>query len=373
MPPATPTRRILLVDDDAVDRQAVRRLLGRDYTLSEADSGPQALQRFESERPDCVLLDYHLPGEDSLRLLATFVMHHVPVVICTGQGNEDIAVEAMKCGAQDYLVKSHITHEALHRALTNALEKASLARQLSEAHEELERFASVIAHDLKAPLARIVRLGQLVERQCRDKLEASELELLTMATNYALQLHQFVDALRAYTRVGRSATPLAPVQLSTVLSVVLDNLDEVIADSQARIDLGALPVVHGDEVALVQLFQNLLANALKFRGDVAPVITVAAHDESEGWHLTVADNGIGIAPEDQAQIFEPFKRAHTREAYEGSGLGLATCQRIVNQHHGRLWVESAPGSGTTFHIVLAPAPGEQQPAEQELVQPGSAR
>ncbi len=347
--------RLLLVDDDAVDRRAIRRLLEGGYTLSEAESGSQALDLFRADPPACILLDYLIPGTDSLDLLGTFVERHVPVVMLTGQGSEPVAVEAMKQGAQDYLVKWDMTADSLRRAITNAMDKVALARQLADVQAELQQFTSVASHDLKAPLARMIKLCQLLQIQCREKLSEDEQHLVDTVVSNAQRLYTFINDLLQYTQVGRSAKPLAPVDLAQVLDVVLTNLDVLIAESHARVTVDAMPTILGDDVALLQLFQNLITNALKFRGDTPPVVRLSAHREGDRWQIAVQDHGIGIAPEHYETIFAPFERLQTPGESESFGIGLATCKKIVEQHHGRIWVESELGQGTTFYMAFADA------------------
>jgi light-regulated signal transduction histidine kinase (bacteriophytochrome) len=171
--------------------------------------------------------------------------------------------------------------------------------------------------------------------------------------------------LLAYTRVGRSETPLKPVALSGVMQVVMANLEPLIEETRALVSVSSMPEVLGDETVLIQLFQNLVNNALKFRGIAPPVVQVHSQREESVWHITVADNGIGIAPQHHEEIFAPFRRLHAASEYEGSGIGLATCRKIVEQHRGRIWVASNLGQGTTFHITLPDATATMAMSQEE--------
>ncbi len=342
---AAETYRILLIDDNPVDAHIIQRHLQRIddtvYDCIHCEDISQSEQTLKDYHIDCLLLDYYLgayTGFDVLKELRA-AGHDVPVVMLTGAGDELIAVEAMKQGIQDYMAKDAVTSETLQRAITNAMEKVSLARQLAEKHQELEAFTRVAAHDLKAPLARILCLCELLKDGSKEKLSEDEQELVDYIVENSAQACHLVDALLEYARVGRSEIPLRSIRLSEVMTIVCDNLETVIQESHGRVEVGEMPMVRGDEVALVQLFQNLIANALKFRGDIPPVVTIQAQQEGEMWHITVADNGIGIAPEHHDTIFVVFQRLDSQGQYEGTGLGLATCKRVVNQHHGRIWVE----------------------------------
>lgn len=303
---------------------------------------------------DCLFLDYQLGAYTGLDVLTDIRAsgNDVPVITLTGQGNEAIAVEAMKRGAQDYLVKADLPPEALRRAIDNALEKVALTRQVIETQEEMRQFASTAAHDLKAPLRRVIQFCQQLQKKCEVKLGDDERELLNYMVQNTMQMQRLIEDLLAYARIGRSEIPLRRVALDAVFTTVIDHLSTVIEEGRARVDIGPMPDVLGDRTALVQLFQNLLGNALKFRDARTPIVTVQAQPKDNFWHLTVTDNGIGIAPEHHQAIFAPFRRLHAPHEYEGSGIGLATCSKIVAQHHGEIWVESQLGQGTVFHLTL---------------------
>ncbi|MDA0205482.1 MAG: ATP-binding protein [Acidobacteria bacterium] len=164
-------------------------------------------------------------------------------------------------------------------------------------------------------------------------------------------MSQLIDALLDYAWTGRDNVPLETVDLNQVAAEVAVDLRSVVESSRACLDIGVLPEITGDPVALRQLLQNLIANALKFRGEADPVVSVVCGEKPDAWVLSVTDNGIGIAAEHVRNIFQPFQRLHSRNDFDGSGLGLATCQRIVTQHGGKIWVESQPGSGSTFRFT----------------------
>ncbi|MDH3598390.1 MAG: ATP-binding protein [Candidatus Tectomicrobia bacterium] len=352
---------IVAVDDNPADFGILRRRLhdipDLDCNIIHCPTAAAVKEVLANERVDCLFLDYHLGAQTGLDVLSEIraAGNDVPVITLTGQGNEAVAVEAMKRGAQDYLAKADLTPEALHLAIDNALEKVALTRKLAETQDELKQFASTAAHDLKAPLRRIRQFCQRLQEKCQNKLDKEEYELLDFVVQNADQMHRLVEALLAYTRVGRSETPLKPVALSGVMQVVMANLEPIIEESRALVSVGAMPEVLGDETVLIQLFQNLVHNAIKFRDLTPLVVQVNSQLEGSVWHITVTDNGIGIAPQHHDEIFAPFRRLHAASEYEGSGIGLATCRKIIDQHHGRIWVESNPGQGTTFHLTLPDA------------------
>jgi light-regulated signal transduction histidine kinase (bacteriophytochrome) len=160
-----------------------------------------------------------------------------------------------------------------------------------------------------------------------------------------------IEGLLKYSRIR--APELSAVDTSTICASAMANLSAAITESGAKLSVKALPVVRGDAIMLMQLFQNLLSNAIKYRKpNVAPLITVTADKKAHEWLFSISDNGIGIPPEHYNDVFEIFRRLHTREEYPGTGIGLASCKKIVEQHGGRIWLESSPGVGTTFFFTL---------------------
>ncbi len=349
---------IVAVDDNPADVGILRRRLQKveelDCELIHCDNAATAQKVLDRDTVDCLFLDYHLGARTGLDVLTDIRAsgNDVPIITLTGQGNEAIAVEAMKRGAQDYLVKADLTPEGLRLAIDNAIEKVALTRKVVEIQEEMRQFASTAAHDLKAPLRRVIQFCQQLQKKCEDKLGADEHELLNFMVQNTLQMQRLIEDLLAYARVGRSEVPLRYVALDSVLTTAIDNLGAIIEESEARVDVGPMPCVLGDCTALVQLFQNLIGNALKFRSSAPPIVSVNASCEGSLWHVTVVDNGIGIDPEHHKSIFAPFRRLHAPHEYEGSGIGLATCCKIMAQHHGQIWFESELGHGTAFHLTL---------------------
>jgi light-regulated signal transduction histidine kinase (bacteriophytochrome) len=178
-----------------------------------------------------------------------------------------------------------------------------------------------------------------------------------------------ITALLELAQVNSRTANSSPVDSGKACRGAIDNLSSAIEDSGADVNCGELPMVLGDEGQLAQLFQNLIGNALKFRGPQPPVVTVDAVREVGGeWRFGVHDNGIGIDPAQHQRVFQIFQRLHTREKYPGTGIGLSICQRIVERHGGRIWIESTPGHGTTFYFTLPPAPvhTQRQPAREAV-------
>jgi PAS domain S-box-containing protein len=225
--------------------------------------------------------------------------------------------------------------------------------ELARSNAELQQFAYVASHDLQEPLRMIGSYTQLLERRYGDKFDEDAREFMGFIVDGATRMKQLIEDLLAYSRVGTRGKELRPVQAQLVLDKALTNLRGAIEASGAVVTHDALPKVNVDDTQLVQLLQNLIGNAIKFRNkEETPCIHVSADDAGAEWRFCVADNGIGIEPQYFERIFLVFQRLHTRDEYAGTGIGLAICKKVVDRHGGRIWVESAPGQGSKFYFTL---------------------
>jgi PAS domain S-box-containing protein len=231
---------------------------------------------------------------------------------------------------------------------------AEQAEELARSNAELEQFAYVASHDLQEPLRAVVGCLQILQQRAQTKLDARDNELVTHAVEGATRMQQLIDGLLALSRVGTRGGKFEPVDLNQALHAAMDNLSSAIADCDATIKPCELPTVVADRTQMIQLFQNLLGNALRYRASGRqPVIEVGTEVDSGGWTVWVRDNGIGIEPQYFERIFRVFQRLHTRTRYPGTGIGLSICQKIVERHGGRIWVESEPERGSTFLFHLS--------------------
>ena len=233
------------------------------------------------------------------------------------------------------------------------------AQKLARSNAELEQFASIASHDLQEPLRMIVSSTQLLLRDYKHKLDPEIGEWLAFARDGAKRMQLLINALLDYSRLNLRNQPLQSVDCGMVCELALANLKIPIQESGAVVTVKSLPSVYGNETQLVRLFQNLLANAIKFRGQQPPRILVSAIQLENEWEFAVRDNGIGIDPKNFGRLFVLFQRLHSAADYPGTGLGLAICKKIVEQHGGHIRVESTPGQGSTFYFTLPiPAPAD---------------
>ena len=244
-------------------------------------------------------------------------------------------------------------------AIRDVSERKRAEQQLSEkmnelrqSNEALEQFAHIASHDLQEPLRMVGSYTQLLQRRYKGKLDADADEFIGYAVDGTQRMKRLIEDLLVYSRAGRSAPAAKQLRSEDSLREALGNLKAAIEESGAKVTWDALPKVTAAELQLVQLFQNLVGNAIKYRGERVPRIHVAAQSTALEWIFSVADNGIGIEAKYFDRIFVIFQRLHGRGEYEGTGIGLAICKRILQQQGGRIWVESEPGVGSTFYFAL---------------------
>jgi PAS domain S-box-containing protein len=251
-----------------------------------------------------------------------------------------------------YLVGKDVTDR---RRLEKELQ--SRAERLERINAELQDFAYIASHDLSEPLRMITSYLQLLQRRYQGQLDETADEFIHYAVDGAERMKLLIDDLLQYSRIGSAEVQRVPVDADAVLDGVLRSLEGAILERGATVTHGPLGVVNGDATQLGQLLQNLVANAIKFaRPDIPAEVRVERIDEPREWHVVVRDNGIGIEERHAERIFKMFGRLHGREEYAGTGIGLAICRRIADRHSGRIWVESAPGSGSAFHVSIPDGP-----------------
>lgn len=371
--------RVLVVDDSPEDREMVRRYLTRGlevpFEVVEADTGEDALEAFRSAQPDTVILDFHLPDMNGLEFLGSLVYEagseRVPVVMLTGTGSEDIAVEAMKTGAQDYLLKGTLTPERLRRAIRQANDKIHMLRELEEQRAELEQknrelqqasaakdeFLAMLAHELRNPLAATRNAVELVKRlEPGDERYQQALGTLERQVRHqGLMLDDLLDV----SRITRGKILLRPrrIDLAELACNAVQDHRRALDDTGIRLEL-SLPDeavwVSGDPIRLGQALDNLLNNALKFT-DAGGTVHVGLAVSADCAQLRVRDTGIGISAEMLPHLFETFAQADRTldRSRGGLGLGLAVVKGLINLHGGTVSATSdGPGLGAEFVLEL---------------------
>jgi len=223
---------------------------------------------------------------------------------------------------------------------------------LERSNKELEQFAYVASHDLQEPLRMVLSYTQLLERRYKDKLDTDANEFIAYAVDGAKRMQRLIQDLLVYSRVSSRGKSLTPTDCNAVLGQVCINLSVAIEENNAMVTHDELPIVMADETQLVQLFQNLINNAIKFHSEEPPRIHVSAEKNKKEWIFSVLDNGKGIDPQYHDRIFVIFQRLEGKGEYPGTGIGLAICKKIIERHGGRIWVESEPGKGSTFYFTL---------------------
>jgi signal transduction histidine kinase len=373
--------RALLVEDNPLDATLVLRALykeGFDITADVVQDEAAFELALQTHRPEVVLADYNLPSWTGMETLGVIRREglDIPMILVSGALGDVTAVECIRQGATDYVLKDGLARlpEVIRRALREKHERMlrhqveeDLARKVDElarSNADLEQFAYVASHDLQEPLRMVTAYTQLLGERYRGKLDETADKFIGYASEGAQRMQVLIQDLLAFSRVGRKET-CESVDCNTVMKEVIQTLTSAIQESGAVVTCADLPAVWADRTQMAQVFQNLIGNAIKFRGTAPPVVSVQAEKARQHWLFTVSDNGIGIAPEYAENIFVVFQRLHARTEYPGNGIGLAICKKIVERCGGKIWVESQAGQGSTFKFTM-PCHG---PGERVEVQP----
>lgn len=245
------------------------------------------------------------------------------------------------------------------RAARNEQLIADRTLELKRCNSEFEQFAYIASHDLQEPLRMVASYTELLAQRYKDQFDERGEKYVAYASDGAKRMQRLVEALLIFSRVGTRGRLPEPTDLAAVARAAVKNLSPAMIRSGAHVEVGTLPMVMADGIQIGQVFENLIDNAIKFRGDRAPHIHVGAEADGNQWIVRVADNGIGIDTKFSERVFLLFQRLHDREKYGGSGMGLTISRKIVERHGGRIWYESQPGKGTTFFFTL---PAAQQRA-----------
>jgi signal transduction histidine kinase len=382
-----PASDLVVVDDDEFAREMYRRYLsgkeggGPAFEIREAGTGTEGLALCAERMPDCVLLDYHLPDMDGLEFLAKLsgsAEPPCPVVILTGHSSAPVAVQALKKGAQDYIVKDQVNRETLRRTLRNAMLTYQMKRkiethrtELARRNDELQTLSMALAHDLKMPLQAIREIAQSLQAPPTNPSPGEQRAHAREIADSAQRLEKLIDSLILFTGVASATGQLGPVDLVAVIEEVKLHLRKRIQETGGVVEHDSLPTLFADRTQMHQLFLNVIDNALRYhKPGVAPIVRISGMllDRSgnhvvqgveagaETAQIVVEDNGQGLSADDMQRIFLLFQRLRTEKTHEGHGVGLAIAKAIVERHGGTILAQGEPGRGTRFVIRLPMGP-----------------
>jgi len=370
---------ILLVDDKEENLLSLEVILaGEGYTLVKAKSGREALKILLKKQDFAIILmDVQMPMLDGFEtselIRQSEKLKHIPIIFLTANNNStDNIFKGYKAGAVDYLLKPLIpeilkakvavfadlykknyelltTGENL-RVLNKRLEQHS--QDLIRINEELEKFAYVASHDMQEPLRTIISYIQLLQSKYKDKLDEEGNEFMDFVVDASLRMRNIIIDLLEYSRINKNDDTYEQVDCNKVLKEVLDNMHNSIQDNNAIIYVGPLPTIKANYSQMIQLFQNLISNAIKFKSEKPLQINISAKITENGYLFSVQDNGIGMEQKYSDKIFQIFQRLHSTKQYPGTGIGLAICLKIIQRHEGKIWMESEPDKGTTFFFTI---------------------
>lgn len=368
MPDSEPVR-LLIVDDETAQMRALCDTLSQQGYVAVGCHGSEAALLALREAPFHLLLtDLMMPGLSGIELLraALLIDPSLVGIIMTGAGTIDSAVEAMQSGALDYILKPFKLSAilpVLARALAVRrlrLENESLAQQLREhaaqlehANAELDAFTRSASHDLRTPLNAVIGFSGLLNAKYGPQLPSDAVGWLKQIEQAGTRMNQLIDDLLRLSRLGRQAIELTEVDLMTLVTQVVLELNQAQAQPHAAFSLGELPWVQGDASLLHQVFTNLLSNAFKFTRNTQQARVEVACELQQGEPVfIVRDNGAGFDMAQAGRLFGAFERLHSAQEFEGTGIGLSIVQRIISRHGGRIWADSQPNRGTTFSFTL---------------------
>jgi signal transduction histidine kinase len=360
---------LLLIDDDPEDRALTRIVLQGELVHIDIQEIPDALcfaQAWAQRDFDLLIVEQKLHWTEGLALLG-FVKREqseIPVIMFTRHGSEETSSTAVRLGVDHYLAKRTGSFLRLPLAVRSALEQSqsprprhpreedleSLVTRLQHSNEDLQQLTTMAAHELQEPARTMERYARLLQEDYAGQLDPEAGKILGSVIGGARRLQDLVDGLLSLARLESGERPFQTVDVEEVLENALADLGAAIEESGASVAHSPLPAIHADPVQIGRLLQNLISNAIKFRGEEKPRIVLSAARTDGQWVFSMHDNGTGIDPAETDSIFLPFKRLQPE--VPGTGLGLATCRRIVERHGGRIWVKSELGQGSTFFFTI---------------------
>lgn len=362
---------MLVIDDNIDDRDICIRSLNTInnpnlFEIYEAESGDVFESLMESHNFDCILLDYSLPGRNGIEVLKRIrnKFPFIAVIMMTGQGNEKIAVQAMKLGAQDYITKDNISHDILSFSVKIAVERCLIKEKFEEQQHAVALFTRALAHDLISPLNSIHCFANFIRE---EKLTVEQEKNLSLIDEATMNMRKTIQMVRSYTEISKETKilPKETCDIRTIIQHALTNLKDLTDKKTVDIKIqGSFPILLANSAQLIQLFQNLISNALHYTGKEKIFIQIWVTEKSDKFEFSVLDNGDLIDNAYKTDIFVPFKR-YSVQNKQGSGLGLALSKKIVELHNGEIWYEAGESGGNKFCFTI---PISYKAEEQPLIQ-----
>jgi signal transduction histidine kinase len=350
--------RILVIEDDEEDRELLRRVLrdcGLPCEVVEAPSFRAALEEYGEGSFDFIFIDNGLPDGAGVNLIEETrrTWRTAGVALVTGLGSEDLAAGAIKNGAVDYVPKRNIDRTLIAKVVGNGVKVARLQTKIQSQNEALQRFARVLAHDLRSPLQAVRVLAEGMLDGTGGTSDEEIQNNAAMMMRYSDRLTQLVSSLEQYNQLNH-VPRFENAQTDALLDSAIENLGVEIGLHNVHFERDRLPEINCTPSEIIRLFQNLISNSIKYRSNQPPAIQVWArrNGDPDLWTFHFADNGIGIPASERESVFEEFRRLHSHNKIEGTGLGLSMCRRIVERHGGSIWCEPAVGGGTIFKFTL---------------------
>ncbi|NPV02107.1 MAG: response regulator [Brevinematales bacterium] len=362
---------ILIVEDSQVNLHILSSALKAEYLLKVARDGGEAIALLaEPGLPDLILLDIVMPDMDGYevcrRIKSDPRTADIPVIFITSMTKEEDEAQGFDLGAVDYIMKpfsipvlrkrirTHLDLNTYRRSLEERnRELASLNLRLRDSNEDLESFAYAVSHDLREPLRVVINYLTLLDKSFALDTDGGAKSYVKYSTEAVQRMDRMITDLLQYSRIQRQGGEFEILDMKDVLRLATMNLGARIEQTAAVVNIGDLPAIRGDKLQIIRVFQNLIGNALKFTAPgITPMITVEGKALEGEVVFSVADNGIGIAENDIPRLFIPFQRLKDAGEYEGTGIGLALCRKILERHGGKIWIESKEGKGSVFRFSI---------------------
>lgn len=350
---------MLIVDDDVLSQALVSGIIAAAKPNSRsivANNAHEALEICREQVIDCVLVDYEMPDMDGLTLVRLLreLYPFLPIILCTGAGDELLAAETLKSGATDYFPKSRMSPTALRRAINTAIEMNLRMKTIHDQQVDIEAFGFALAHDFKQPVRQIITFSGMIAQETR-RLKSERLpQLLKFMNDAARRLDSLVDVMAQYSLLQQTPE-MKPCSFSGILKETIVSLQDYIETRHAKVKFSGDAQVMVNVSFLSQVLQNLIINGIKYNKSEEPLIEISLTQAGDMVMVNVADNGIGIERQYLEHIFKPLTRLHNRTEYEGSGLGLTLARKAVVAMGGDIRCESTPGVGSTFLVKLKSA------------------